>query len=75
MTDPGSPWRIERSNPEDQPPEHDPDLPWVVYHPTTVLGRRRKLTRFGSHAAALAFVLADPEVRRRTQLRPSKDPS
>lgn len=73
MTDP--PWQIVRSNPDDQPPEHDPDRPWVVYHPVAVFGRQRKLSRFPTHTAALSYVLADPEVRRRTQLPQRKDPS
>ncbi len=58
---PEAPWTITRS--------YDTDLGgfcWIVDHPRAHEHRERKRSWFPNHAEALAFVLAQPEVRRRT---------
>ena len=66
-------WKILGTDPDDQPPEHDPDRPWVVLHPVGPAGRQRRTSRFQSHAAAAAFVLADFEARWHAQTRRHPD--
>lgn len=56
---------IMKTDPDDQPPSHDPENPWIVVHPTGVAGARRRITSYPDQPAALQFVNAQPEVRRR----------
>lgn len=58
---------IMRTDPDDQPPEHDPAKPWLVVHPTGIESNWRTMRRFADHGDALAYVTARPEYRRRTR--------
>lgn len=66
---PADRYTILKTDPDDQPPEHDPAKPWAIIHPTGIAGATRRITRRPTQADALTFVLATPEVRRRTARR------
>lgn len=54
----GAPWFIGKSDLKDGA--------WIVLYPRMHQHRVRRHAYFDTHAEALAFVLAQPEVRRRT---------
>lgn len=58
---------IMRTDPQDQPPVHDPAKPWAIIHPSGIEGGSRRITRRATQPEALAFVLAQPEVIRRNR--------